>query len=296
MASKTWVWVVIAVAVGAGVLIAAAFMGFARVSLTPYVALIELNGVIGYSKSFLTGAAIIPDDVDYLVDTVMNDPMARAVVISISSPGGSAAASEEIYLRIKELSRVKPVVVYCREVMASGGYYISLPARKIVASPHCIVGSVGAIAVVYDVKGLMERLGINVTIIKSGRFKDIGSYFRGLTREEYEMLYRIVNETAGVFRDRVIESRGSVSSEVFKAGIYSAKDAVKLGLIDAVGSIDDAADMARDLAGLPSTAPLIRVEKPKSLIEALLEGLSTPLKPLKATYLEPGVYYLWLPG
>ena len=262
--------------------------------LMPYVAIIKLRGTISYSKSGPIAPTITPDDVKYLINEVLNDPLAKAVVVVINSPGGSASASEEIYGMISKLSRRKTVVVYCEDVMASGGYYIALPAKKIIASPHCMTGSIGAIAIFFDIHDLLEKLGINVTIVKSGEYKDMGSSFRSLRSDELRIISEIVNKSAQIFKERVLSCRPNVDYSVFNARIFIAEDALKYGLIDDIGTFDDAVRIARELSGLPPTAPIKEVTKPKSILELLL-GLSS-YGQFAEQILKPGIYYLWVGG
>lgn len=275
---------------------------------TPYVAVIKLRGTIGYEQGLLPWSRIItPDDVKEFVDRVLGDPYAKAVVLVINSPGGSAAASEDIYRLIKKLSDRKPVVVYGEEVLTSGGYYIALPADKIIISPHCITGSIGSVMVIYDVSKLLKVIGVNVTVLKSGKFKDIASMYKPLSSDELRILAEIVNRTAEVFKRRVLENRGRVNPEVFNARIYVGEDAVKVGLVDMVGDYNRAIEEARKLAGLPPTAPVKVIEKPKGLLETLL-GINLndiirwllpavmgirPLPQAPYTYIQ--VLYIWTP-
>lgn len=274
----------------------------------PYVAVIKLRGTIGYEQGLLPWSkTITPDDVRELVYRVLRDPYAKAVVLVINSPGGSAAASEDIYWLIKELSDKKPVVVYGEEVLTSGGYYIALPADEIIISPHCITGSIGSVMVVYDVSKLLKVIGVNVTVLKSGKFKDIASMYKPLSSDELRILSEIVNRTAEVFKKRVLENRGHVSPEVFNARIYVGEDAVKVGLVDMVGDYNKAIEEARKLAGLPPTAPVRVIEKPKGLLETLLGvnlndiirqllsvAMSTqPLPQIPYTHVQ--VLYIWMP-
>lgn len=257
-----------------------------------YVAVVRLEGTIVYGDDGLQLTEVItPSDVKYYVDTILRDPMAKAVVFVINSPGGSAAASEELYTYMKKLSESKPLVVYSPEVLASGGYYIALPAKKIVVSPYALVGSIGAVTTLINVAGLFEKLGINITIIKSGEYKDIGSIFRELTPEEYIILSDIVNKTAELFIKRVRENRPDVSQEVLTAKIYMGSDALAAGLVDEIGTLEDAIKIARELANLPPYTPVKTIEKPRGLLERLLRGsLAIPLEVSLRTLEEE--YYL----
>ncbi len=273
----------------------------------PYVAVVKLRGMVlehAPEPAFLWGRAITPDEVSYYAKRVLEDPAAKAVVISINSPGGSPASCEDIYKILTRLNEEKPVVVYGSELMASGGYYIALPASKIVASPGCITGSVGAIFMRVDASRLLERLGIEFVVIKSGDLKDIGAFHRPMTPEEEAMLRGIVDEIAGEFVKRVRARRPKVADEVFRAGIYVGEQAKEVGLVDYVGTFEDAVKIARELAGLPPDAPTIEVEKPKRpfifpffpLDELIWRLLRIPTLSNDLVFLRTGVYYLWLPG
>lgn len=281
MASKWWVWLILGLCVGA----AAASIAILATVMPPswtgveYVALIQLSGTISYSESPLTllsGESLTPSDVEELLRSVESDPLAKAVVLVINSPGGSAAASEEIYQMIKRFAEDRIVIAYITEYGASGGYYIALAADEIMASPHALTGSVGAVSLVINWAELMDKLGIEAETFKSGRLKDIGSAWRPMTDEERKIMQDLVDEIAETFADRVRETRGDKIrnwGEVLSARPYLGGQAVELGLIDKIGGLNDAVDEARRLAGLPETAPT-RWIKPRapSLLELLLGG------------------------
>lgn len=256
-----------------------------------YVALVELSGTISYTESPLaifSGETLTPSKVENLIEIVESDPSAKAVVLVVNSPGGSAAASEEIYQMISKLAEERVVVAYVAEYGASGGYYISIPSDRIVASPHAVTGSVGAVSMVMNYEGLMEKLGINVETFKSGRLKDIGSSWRSMTDEEREIMQSIVNSVAKIFADRVRNARGDKIRDwelVLTARPFLGTQALELGLVDEVGSLDDAVDLARKLAGLPEYAPAKWIRAPTpSLLELLLGGAGEAKKPMNLSY------------
>ncbi len=246
----------------------------------PYVALVELSGVIDYERPLL-GGAITPGDARSVFDIVKRDPFAKAVVLIVNSPGGTAA-SFEVYELVRELSREKVVVAYVTGYGTSGGYLIVLPADEIVAQPAAFVGSVGAIAVIVSYKGLMDKLGINATTVKSGDLKDIGNPYREATSDDIEAVRRLINGIAGVFAEKVREHRGDKIRdyrEILRAGVYTGVEAERLGLVDMVGTLEDAIRRARELAGLPGDAPALWVERRVSLIDILLgrTSITTPM-------------------
>ncbi|MEM0340229.1 MAG: S49 family peptidase [Acidilobaceae archaeon] len=238
-----------------------------------YVALIKLMGSIDYSSGGLFHqSGITPDHVKSYVEQVLSDPYAKAVVIEVNSPGGTTAAFE-VYELIAKLSEERVVVVYITGYGTSGGYLISLPAHAIVAHPTALVGSVGAISVLISFSGLMNNLGINVEIIASGDLKDVASPFRNITSKDIEFLSRIVNDVALYFSSLVKERRGDKIiywNEVLRGGAYLATEAKRLGLVDYVGTLDDAIEIAKELAGLPKDAPVREFRKPLSLLELFL--------------------------
>jgi protease-4 len=248
-----------------------------------YVAVINLSGVISYSTSplILWGESITPDDVHDLIQRVKDDPAAKAVVLRINSPGGSAAASEEIYEMISELTKERKVVAYIAEYGASGGYYISLPAEKIVANPSSLTGSVGAVSVIINFAGLFEKIGLKAYTFKSNPLKDVGSPYRNITQEEMDVLQSIVDSTYQEFVDKVIENRGSLidRGEVLTGRPFTGLQALRVGLVDEVGTFKEALNIAKQLAGLPEDAPYKVISKPRpSLLSLLFGGEKTRLK------------------
>ena len=249
-----------------------------------YLAVIKLSGVIAYEESPLTtfgGRTLTPDQVREMVKQVEGDSLAKAVLLAVNSPGGSAAASEEIYLTIKRLAEEKVVVAYIEEYGASGGYYITLPADEIVASPVAITGSVGAVAIWINIANLTKNLGIETYVFKSGGMKDIGNVFRTPSGEELEIMQSMIEAVARQFVGRVREERGESIRDwdtVLTARPFTGEQAVQLGLIDRVGSFEDAKRIALEKAGLPETAP-VRVIKPREpgLLELLFGGFSSLL-------------------
>ncbi|MCX8196205.1 MAG: signal peptide peptidase SppA [Acidilobaceae archaeon] len=268
-----------------------------------YIALVELSGVIDYSEDPLFGGDVIsPRGVEEIVEGLLKDEKAKAVVLVINSPGGTSAAFE-VYEHIKRLSERKVVVVYFTDVGASGGYLIALPADHIVAHPTSLVGSVGAIAALLNYKGLLDKLGIKVAVVESGDLKDVGSPYRELTEEDIEFLRDIVRAVADHFAEKVREHRGdkiSDMSEVLRAGVYPGARAKELGLVDEVGTLSDAVSAARRLAGLPEDAPIKRIERPVSILD-VLSRLQLPfIKTQPTVPLSVEVLLMWplpqLPG
>ncbi|MEM1508412.1 MAG: signal peptide peptidase SppA [Thermofilaceae archaeon] len=250
---------------------------------TGYIAVIKIEGTIAYQTSQLTlfGAASNPDSISDLIDRARKDNFAKAVVLCIDSPGGSAAASEALYFKVKELASSKPVVAFIREYGTSGAYMVALPSKFIIAANSSIVGSVGVYTSVLTYNSLLEKLGVKVYVYKSGELKDIGSPYREPTQEEMEIFEKMVSEIFSSFKERVLAHRNITNSdEVFSGRPFTAREALKLGLVDRVGTYNDAIALARNLAGLPADTPVRELTPPRpGLLQLLLSGISYYQKP-----------------
>jgi protease-4 len=235
----------------------------------------------------------------------------KAVILKVDSPGGTVTASDMLYHEIAGFRERtgRPVVAALMKTATSGAYYISLPADYIMAHPTTVTGSTGVIFLRPKVEGLMGKLGVSVEIAKSGRMKDMGSPFRPDTDEERRILQGMIDTFAGRFLDLVAFHRqpGAPAMEVIStARIFSADEALRLGLVDGTGYLDDAVAEARRLAGLGEDARVVvyrRQEYPDdTLYGAAATGGTGELKvldpglPAVAGMEEAGFYYLWLPA
>lgn len=251
---------------------------------TGYVALIRIEGAIAYQTSQLSllGSTASADDLVQLLDAALKDPLAKAVVLRVNSPGGSAAASEALYLKVRELAASKPVVAYIEEYGTSGAYMAVLPAARILAANSSIVGSVGVYTSVITYSGLLEKLGVRVYVFKSGELKDVGSSFREPSEEDKRVLQSIVDGIFELFKKRVLAHRRLANaSEVFSGRPFLAEEAVKLGLIDGIGTLDGAVNLAREMAGLPKDAPVRELKPPSpGLLRLLLGAASLARRPV----------------
>lgn len=237
------------------------------------IAVIPLSGAItaGGSSPFY-GSAITPGLVKEQLNRAEKDVAVKAIVLRIESPGGVVAPCQEISVEIEKVKQTKPVVVSMGSMAASGGYYISAKADKIVALPGTSTGSIGVIAQIPNVKGLFDKLGIEMQTFKGGKYKDMYSGFRELTPEEKEIMQKLVDDYYEQFVEVVAEGRGLSKEQVRSLAtgqLYTGAQAKELGLVDELGGLDTAIDLAAELAGV--TTP--RVEyytPPKSLLESLL--------------------------
>ncbi len=206
------------------------------------------------------------------------DPGIRAAVLFVDSPGGSVTETEAIHRALKGLARAKPLVAAFGTVAASGGYYVATAAREIFTPATAITGSIGVIAALPQVQGLLAKLGVQVEVLKEGRLKDMGSGLRPLTPEERTLIQGYMREAYELFVARVAEGRHLPKDKVRQLAdgrIYSGTQAIALGLADREGYLEDAAKRAAELAGLEEFR-LVRYVKPKGLLDGLL-GEGFPL-------------------
>ena len=207
--------------------------------VTNKIAVVEIHGGIG--------GKIKSPDMEKLVNRILEDKRLRAVVLDIDSPGGDAAASDYIYRALKRVARRRPVVASIRGVGASGGYMIACAAHRIVAAPGSVVGSIGVISVRPVLQELLERAGIGVNVNKSGEFKDMGAPWRETTPEEEAKMQELIDDLYSSFVNIVSESRGIEDErvrEIATGEVYLATRAVELGLVDELGDLERALDLA----------------------------------------------------
>jgi len=244
------------------------------------VAVIRLNGIIADSsqQGLLTTGGISPKQVRDYLTKAESDGGIKAVVLRIDSPGGSAAASQEIASEVRHFKEVtgKPVVISMGDVAASGGYYISAYADRIVANPSTLTGSIGVISHFIYIEGLLEKWGLELEIVKTGRHKDMGIW--PLTDEQRKIMQDITDDLYEQFVAAVAQGRGLSAAEVrglATGQLYTGNQALNLGLVDELGGLDTAIEVAASLAGI-SVPEIEEYSPPASFFEKLLGGLSLP--------------------
>jgi protease-4 len=203
------------------------------------------------------------------------DDSVKAIVIRINSPGGGVGPSQEIYEEVRKLSGKKVVVASMGALAASGGYYIACAAQKIYANPGTITGSIGVIMQFVNVKDLIDKIGLKGMVVKSGAFKDIGSPVREMKPEERELLQGVIDNVHSQFVGAVAEGRkldrGKVA-DIADGRIFSGEQAKALGLVDALGNLEDAVAEAGKLAKIEGEPRVVTPPKKKlSILELLKE-------------------------
>jgi len=228
------------------------------------IGVVEIKGVI-------TSA----EDVIRELTEFRKDHHIRAIILRIDSPGGAVGASQEIFSEVKRTNAVKPVIASMGSVAASGGYYAALGARKILASPGTLTGSIGVIVKFPNLTDIFDKIGYHTETIKSGKLKDIGAMNRPMTAEEKVLLQDIIDNVHSQFVEAVAEARKLPREQVEKLAdgrIFSGEQALRFKLIDQFGNFNDAVIAASKLAGMKNQLPPLVYASAKdfSLLRLLL--------------------------
>lgn len=240
------------------------------------VALVRIEGVILDSKKAIEQ-----------LKRYKEDKSVKAIVIRVDSPGGGVVPSQEIYEEIKKIKEKgeKKVVISMGAMAASGGYYISCPADKIVANPGSITGSIGVIMELANIEGLLEKIGVKSVVVKSGKHKDIGSVLRAMSAEEKEILQRVLDDVHNQFIEAVAKGRGikeDVVRGIADGRIFTGKQAKELGLIDEIGNLEDTIKIAARISGIKGEPQVVTEERKPSFLELLLGNfLNQKIDPFK---------------
>lgn len=248
------------------------------------VAVVEVQGVIERSEEIVS-----------TLDRIAENDSIRAAVVRIDSPGGAVAPSQEIYDAVLRVRDKKPVVASLGGLAASGGYYIAAACDVIVSNPGTLTGSIGVIMQVGNLEDLLEKIGLRGIVLKAGEYKDIGSPLRPMKDEERAILEALLTNIHEQFIGAIARGRGLARDAVEKVAdgrIYSGEQALDLGLVDRLGGLRDAVDLAAERAGIegkPVTIPFRQSEGPWwwRQLSGLAEGI-VPARPTGLRFLYSG--------
>lgn len=275
------------------------------------VLLIDLSGVI--SSQDKDGLIQQPNMVAALKEELTKaskDEKVKAVVLRINSPGGTVNASDILYHELKSFKATRkiPVVVSMMDVAASGGYYAAMASDAILVHPSTVTGSIGVIMLTVNAKGLMEKVGVEANAITSGPRKDMGSPFRTMTAEEKAIFQGVIDSFYQRFLSVVQEGRPNLSVDQIKkladGRIYSGEQAKAAGLVDDIGYLDEAIELAKKKAGLTEARVVTyrRHGEYQNNIYSRLVGTGSSLNSLAQMDLlsvvrggSPQFMYLWMP-
>ncbi|HJU06416.1 MAG TPA: signal peptide peptidase SppA [Nitrospiraceae bacterium] len=232
------------------------------------VLLMDLSGLISSQES--GGLVDHPNMVAQIKEELTRaseDPNLKALVVRINSPGGTVTASDIIYheLRAFRQKRGIPVIASIMDVGASGGYYVAVAADKIVVHPSSVTGSLGVIMMTMNARGLLEKIGLQANTVTSGPKKDMGSPFRAMTDEERAIFQGLITSFYERFLAVIREGRHNLSTDDIRkladGRVYTGEQASALGLVDYIGYLDDAIELAKREAGL-TEAKVVTYRRP----------------------------------
>ncbi len=272
------------------------------------IAVVPIQGTIVPADAAVAGVqpTSTPEGLADALTQAKDDESVAAIVLEVNSPGGGVTASDMMQQSILDFkgSSGKPVVVSMEDTAASGGYYISTAADRIVASETTLTGSLGVFIPLLNFREAAEKYGVTQTYIKSGKYKTMGSSWKELTPKEREIFQSIVDHYYDEFVEVIVEGRDLPESrvrEIADGRIYSGEQAKNLGLVDRLGELEKATGIARSLANVEETTVVRYVESP-NLVESLQARLAPPepeavhIMREAGLDLEPKPYYLYLPG
>lgn len=264
--------IVVFLIVGFGVLLIFLFGNFGVAASGQNIAVIALHGELVYSSDPMSGTASTRT-LRALFKKANEDSSVAGIILDVNSPGGAVVASREMMRIIK--SSEKPVVAWVGDLSASGAYYATSAADSIVVDEDSLVGNIGVASTSINYEKLLEKLGINVTVVKAGEYKDIGSSYRDMTEEEQGRLQQMVDVIHEHFIQDIAENRKmpiEKAREVSNGLVYLGIEAKALGLADIVGGFEDAVTEARRLSDAPD-AEVVYLENTDDLEYALFSSM-----------------------
>ncbi len=249
------------------------------------IALIRVEGVIMDSQTTVSE-----------LKRFSENPSIKAIVLRIDTPGGGVVPSQEIHDAVKRVRNKsnKAVIASMGSVAASGGYYIAAATDRIVANPGTLTGSIGVIMETANVEGLLQKIGVEGVVIKSGKFKDVGSPLRKMSAEERGLLQGVMDDVHRQFIEAVAEGRSlelRTAQALADGRIFTGRQAKDVKLVDELGDLDDAIQLAADVVGIQGEPKVVEPRRRFSLREILDSKLSMMFPKLD---MQPGVSLKYL--
>lgn len=231
----------------------------------PVIAILHASGTINTGKSPPGGGSIGSRSVAQALRKAAADSNVRAIVLRVASPGGSPAASDEVWLAIRDAAKKKPVIASLGDVAASGGYYLASAADRIVASPGTLTGSIGVVFFKPDVSGLLARVGVHTETLQRGRYSRLLDLDKPLDESELALVRAQLDDVYKLFLDRVATGRKKKAEEIDRVGggrVWTGQQAFERGLVDEIGTLDDAVRAAANAAGIHDADKVTLVHYP----------------------------------
>ncbi len=250
----------------------------------------------------VTGPILESKEIVEQLDKVRKNENFKGMILRIDSPGGGVGASQEIYQAVKRVREKKKVIASMGGVAASGGYYIAVAADKIVANPGTITGSIGVLMDYANVEDLLKYLKVHAEMLTSGKLKDVGSPLKPLTPEDRKFLLSILENMHQQFKKVVQTERNFDSAKINELAdgrVFTGEQALEVGLVDKLGNMQTAVDLAKELLKIEGEPELVYPKKEKmKLLDLLLNGdlessflkLIYSLRESRAMYLTKGIY------
>lgn len=253
------------------------------------IGVVEINDVIMSSEKWVNE-----------IKKYREDKSIKAIIVHINSPGGGVAASQEIYEEVRKTrDSGKIIVISMGSIAASGGYYIACGGSLIVSNPGTLTGSIGVIVSITNFKDLADKIGVTQNVIKSADLKDAGNPFREMTDKDRAYFQDVVDNSFGQFLAVVARERkmNMDTLKVYSTGrVFTGLQAQKIGLVDSLGTFEDAVRITSKMAGIEGEPRLIREKKRFSLFEKFIGATADDMASLKARFLdEPLLQYKFVP-
>ncbi|MFA5514916.1 MAG: signal peptide peptidase SppA [Desulfuromonadales bacterium] len=252
------------------------------------VGVVEVTGVITSSR----------ETIDHLL-LFRKDDSIKAIVLRIDSPGGGVGPSQEIHEEVRKTAAQKPVVISMGSVAASGGYYIAAPAQRILANPGTITGSIGVIMEFANIQDLLEKIGLQMNVVKSGDHKDIASPVRDMSEGDRAILQEVIDDVHQQFVTAICEGRQLEMEKVQSLAdgrIFTGRQAMQAGLVDELGNLQDAIAVAAQMGNISGEPNVVYPPREKMkiidyLVQETVSGLRHGLRegPVGLQFLWSGV-------
>ena len=236
--------------------------------LTGRVGLVDVVGEISDSEPF----------VDQM-ERLERDATVRAVVVRLDSPGGGVAASQEMYEAVRKIrEQGKPVVASMAGVAASGAFYVACAADSIVSNPGTLTGSIGVIMSFPNTEELFRKVGVRLEVVKTGKFKDVGSIWRPMTEDERNLLQDVLTNVYDQFIEAISDGRSLNREDILPYAdgrVFTGDQALEYGFVDRLGDLDDAIQMAAKMGGIRGRPSVVRKDRRRvSLLDFLDEKMN----------------------
>jgi len=244
----------------------------------------------------IVGQITSPDHVVEKLERYIQDDNILAIVLRLNTPGGGISATQEISETVKKAHAAgKKTIASMGAVAASGGYYIGAVCDTIVATPASITGSISAIAIFPEFSELLERIGVSISVRKSGEFKDVGSFARKMTKKDEAIIDSVIMDSHEQFVQAVSEGRNldpEYVREYADGRVFTGKQALDIGFVDLLGTYQDAIDLAGDLVGLGKNPPVYK-DKKELFLGEFIDGISQLMGRIMQKGASP-ISYLWV--